>query len=202
MENLNKIIEQSENKFFRYGFYKTTMDEIAYELRISKKTIYKFFSSKDDLVSAIAMNFMNEMKSKIIPALNSDKNAIEKLGELIKVLTIASEKISSERMEEIKRYYPTLWDKIDHFRTEMMFGNITKVINQGKEEGLFVDYPTQIIMNVLVVSVREVVNPDFILKNNFSIITAARYALKIIIGGILTSKGKKEFNKIFNKVIK
>ena len=105
-------------------------------------------------------------------------------------------------MEEIKRYYPTLWDKIDHFRTEMMFGNITKVINQGKEEGLFVDYPTQIIMNVLVVSVREVVNPDFILKNNFSIITAARYALKIIIGGILTSKGKKEFNKIFNKVIK
>lgn len=202
MDDLNKIIEESENKFFRYGFYKTTMNEIASDLRISKKTIYKFFPSKDDLVSAIAMHFMNEMKNKIIPALNSDKNAIEKLGELTNILTIVTKKIPSERMEEIKRLYPNLWNKIDRFRTEMMFGNITKVINQGKEEGLFIDYPTQIIMNVLVAAVREVVNPDFILNNNFSISEAARYALKIIIGGILTPKGKKEFNKIFNKVIK
>ena len=195
MEEKNKIIELTEDKFFCDGFYKTTMDEIATELRMSKKTIYKFFPSKEDLVMAIAKHFMNKMKGKILPALNSDKNAVEKLGELIKILAGASEKISNKRMEEMKRHYPTLWDEIDSFRTQMMFGNITKVIDQGKKEGLFIDYPTNIVMNILVASVRNIVNPDFILNNNFSIIEAARCAFKIIIGGIVTEKGRKVFNQ-------
>lgn len=201
MEDQNKIIEHTEEKFFRDGFYKTTMDEIASDLRISKKTIYKFFPSKDDLVKAIAKYFMNRLKSTILPALNSDKNAIEKLGDLINILAKVSEKISATRMEELKRHYPSLWNEIDSFRTEMMFGNITKVIEQGKKEGLFVDHPTNIIMNVLVASVRSIVNPDFIMNNNYSIIEAARYAFRIVISGILTDKGKKEFNKSFNKVL-
>ena len=200
MEDQNKIIEHTEEKFFRDGFYKTTMDEIASELKMSKKTIYKFFPSKDELVMAIAKFFMNKMKSQILPALSTDKNAIEKLADLINILAKASEKISNKRMEEIKRHYPELWIEIDRFRTEMMFGNITKVIDQGKKEGLFIDYPTTIIMNILVASIRNIVNPDFILNNNFSIIEAARYAFKIIIGGIVTEKGKKIFNQTINKM--
>ena len=84
MDDQTKIIEQIEDKLFKEGFYKTTMDDVASELGMSKKTIYKFFPSKDDLVMAIAKHFMNSMKNKIVPALNSDKNAIEKLAELIK----------------------------------------------------------------------------------------------------------------------
>jgi len=195
-----KIIEQIEDKLFAEGFYKTTMDDVASELGMSKKTIYKFFPSKDDLVMAIAKHFMERMKSKILPALNSDKNAIEKLGDLINILAKGSEKISQKRMEEMKKHFPEIWIEIDKFRTQMMFGNITRVIDQGKKEGLFIDYPTNIIMNILVVSVRTIVTPDFILNNNFSIIEAARYAFKIIIGGIVTEKGKKVFNQTINKI--
>lgn len=201
MEVQNKIIAYTEKKFFRDGFYKTTMDEIASELRMSKKTIYKYFPSKDQLVHTIVMYFMQSMKSKIVPALQSDKNAIEKLSDLINIIANVSEKITADRFEELKRYYPDLWNEIDSFRTEMMFGTITKVIEQGKKESLFLDYPTSIIMNALVASVRSVVNPDFIMNNNYSILEAARYAFKIVIGGILSEKGKKEFNKSFNKVL-
>ena len=200
MEEKDKIIEQIEDKLFKEGFYKTTMDDVASELGMSKKTIYKFFPSKEDLVMAIAKHFMNRMKGKILPALNSDKNAIEKLGELIKILAGASENISTKRMEEMKKHFPGIWNEIDSFRTKMMFENITKVINQGKVEGLFIDYPTSIIMNMLVASIRSVVNPDFILNNNFSIIEAARTAFKILIGGIVTEKGKKIFNQTINKM--
>ena len=200
MDEQVKIIEQIEDKLFSEGFYKTTMDDVASELGMSKKTIYKFFPSKEDLVMAIAKHFMDRMKNKILPALNSDKNAIEKLSELIKILAGASEKISPKRMEEMKRHFPAIWNEIDNFRTKMMFENITKVIDQGRKEGLFIDYPTSIIMNVLVASIRSVVNPDFIMNNNFSIIEAARTVFKIIIGGILTEKGKKVFNQTINKM--
>jgi AcrR family transcriptional regulator len=200
MEDQNKIVELTEENFFREGFYKTTMDEIASELRMSKKTIYKFFPSKEDLVMAIAKHFMEEMKSKIVPALNSDKNAIEKLAELNSILAKTSEKISSKMMDEIRRHLPSLWSEIDNFRTKMMFGNITKVIDQGKAEGLFIDYPTPIIMNTLVSAVRAIVNPEFILNNNFSIGEAALFVFKVVIGGIVTEKGRKIFNKTINKM--
>ena len=176
------------------------MDEVASELKMSKKTIYKFFPSKQDLVKAIAKHFMEGLKNKILPALNSDKNAIEKLAELNNILAKVSQKVPSKRMDEIKTYFPSLWDEIDSFRTKMMFANITKVIDQGKEEGLFIDYPTPIIMNTLVSSVRAIVNPEFILNNNFSISEAALYTFKVVIGGIVTEKGKKVFNKTINKM--
>jgi AcrR family transcriptional regulator len=200
VEERDKIIEFGEEKFFRDGFYKTTMDEVASELKMSKKTIYKFFPSKDELIHSIAKHFMNKMKNKILPALNTEKNAIEKLEALMQILAKASEKISTARMEEMKRHFPSLWNEIDNFRTEMMFGNITKIIEQGKAEGLFIDYPTSIIMTILVVSVRNVVNPGFILNNNYSIIEAARFAFKVIIGGIVTEKGREVFNQTINKI--
>lgn len=200
MEEQNKIIEFSEEKFFRDGFYKTTMDEVAEEMRMSKKTIYKFFPSKEELITAVARHFMQKMRSKILPALNSNKNAIEKLEDLVTILTTASLKVTPKRIEEMQRHFPLLWSEIDNFRTKMMFENITKVINQGKSEGLFIDYPTTIIMNILVASVRNIVNPEFILNNNFSISEGARYAFRIIIGGIVTEKGKKTFNQTLNKI--
>jgi AcrR family transcriptional regulator len=200
MEEQNKIVELSEEKFFRDGFYKTTMDEVASELKMSKKTIYKFFPSKEELVIAIAKHFMEGLKSKILPALNSDKNAIEKLAELNNILAKVSQKVPSKRMDEIKTYFPSLWNEIDSFRTKMMFANITKVIDQGKAEGLFIDYPTPIIMNTLVSAVRSIVNPEFILNNNFSISEAALHTFKVVIGGIVTEKGRKVFNKTINKM--
>ena len=200
MNEQKKIVELTEEKFFRDGFYKTTMDEVASELKMSKKTIYKFFPSKDDLVTAIARHFMEGLKSKILPALNSDNNAIEKLAELNHILAKVSTKISSRKMDEIRKHYPKLWNEIDSFRTKMMFANITKVIDQGKAEGLFIDYPTPIVMNTLVSSVRAIVNPEFILNNNFSIGQAALYVFKVVIGGIVTTKGRKIFNKTINKM--
>lgn len=199
MDEKEKVIELAEERFFREGFYKTRMDDIASELKMSKKTIYKIFPSKEELVNSIAKHFMNKMKSKIVPALSSDKNAIEKLEELIKILAGVSQKMSPKMFEEMRRHFPTLWNEIDSFRTEMMFGNLTKVIDQGKAEGLFIDYPTQIIMNVLVASVRAIVNPEFILNNNFSILQAALSAFKIIIGGIVTEKGREVFNNTINQ---
>src|SRR3989339_789357 len=200
MKEQDRIIELGEESFFNEGFHKIKMDDIATELKMSKKTIYKFFPSKEELVSSIAKHFMNKIKNTVVPTLNSEKNAIEKLEELMKILASASQRMSPKMLDEMRRHFPALWNEIDRFRTEMMFGNLTKVINQGKTEGLFIDYPTPIIMNMLVASVRAIVNPEFILNNNFSIIEAARTAFKIIIGGIVTKKGKQLLNYKFEVI--
>ncbi len=190
-----KIIEFGAEKFFKEGFHKVTMEELSSDLRMSKKTIYKYFQSKEELVDEITKHFMNHMRSMILPVLNSDKNAVEKLEGLLGVLATASQKVSSKMIDDMRRHFPARWSEIDKFRTEMMFGNLTRVIEQGKREGLFLNYPTEIVMTTFVAAMRSVVNPEFILDNNFSIKEAAVTAFRIIIGGIVTEKGKKVLAK-------
>jgi len=199
MELQDRIVELGEEKLFREGFYKTRMEDIAIELHMSKKTIYKFFPSKSDLVMAVANHFTKKMERKILPILESDKNAIEKLADLLTLLSNTAGKIGDKVFKELKNHYPEVWQHVDSFRTEMMYGNITKVYEQGKREGLFLDFPTPIVMNVFVNAVRSTVNPEFIINNNFSIVTAAQTTFKIVLGGVLTEKGKVLFSKLFNQ---
>lgn len=200
MEEKEKILEFTEEKLFGQGFYKTTMAEISSELRMSKKTIYKHFPSKHDLVNAIAMRFTEKMKGKIIPILNSDKNAIEKMIGLVSLLSSTALKIGDKIFAELRTHFPSVWQQVDKFRTEMMYANISKVIDQGKKEGLIENYPTSLIMNILVNAVRSTVNPEFILNNNFSMKVAAQTTFKIILNGILTEKGKKQFAKLMKEI--
>ncbi len=199
MELKDKIVELGEEKLFKEGFYKTRMEDLAVELHMSKKTIYKHFPSKDELVMAVANHFTKKMEGKILPILQSDKNAIEKLSEFLTLLSNTAGKIGDKVFKELKNHYPEVWQHVDSFRTEMMYGNITKVYEQGKREGLFLDFPTPIVMNVFVNSVRSTVNPDFIINNNFSLVVAAQTTFRIILGGVLTEKGKVEFLKLFNQ---
>jgi len=199
MEETEKILEGSQETLFKEGFNKTTMDDIASSLKMSKKTIYKYFPSKNDLVMAVANHFTKKMEKKIIPILESDKNAIEKLAGLLNLLSNTAGKIGDRLFGELKNYYPEVWKHVDTFRTEMMYGNITKVYDQGKREGLFLDYPTPIVMNVFVNAVRSTVNPEFIFNNNFSMVVAAQTTFKIVLGGTLTDKGKEIFIKSFNQ---
>lgn len=199
MEIKEEILEAIQKKFFSEGFYKTTMDELASELRMSKKTIYKLFPSKNDLVNTIARRFTEQVKNKILPILESDMNAIEKLAGLINLLSNTAGRIGDRMFGELKNYFPSVWQEVDAFRTEMMYGNITRVIEQGKREGLFIDYPTPIIMNIMINSIRSTVNPEFIINNNFSMVVAAQTTFNIIIGGIVTDKGKELFIKSFSE---
>ncbi|KAF0153097.1 MAG: transcriptional regulator TetR family [Ignavibacteria bacterium] len=199
MKEKEKLLDGSQEILFTSGFYKTTMDDIASSLKMSKKTIYKYFPSKSDLVMAVANHFTKKMERKIIPIIESDKNAVEKLSELIALLSKTAGKIGDRLLGELRSNYPEVWKHVDGFRTEMMYGNITKVYEQGKAEGLFLDYPTPIVMNIFVNAVRTTVNPEFIINNNFSVVVAAQTTFKIIIGGVLTEKGKKIFDKSFNK---
>jgi len=139
------------------------------------------------------------MERKILPILESDKNAIEKLADLLTLLSNTAGKIGDKVFKELKNHYPEVWQHVDSFRTEMMYGNITKVYEQGKREGLFLDFPTPIVMNVFVNAVKSTVNPEFIINNNFSIVTAAQTTFKIVLGGVLTEKGKVLFSKLFNQ---
>jgi AcrR family transcriptional regulator len=199
MEEQEKILDFVEDKVFKDGITKTTMGDLATEMKISKKTIYKFFPSKDELVKAIAKRFMNRVRKNIEATLNKDTNAVEKFTDLVLTITNVVSRVGDSWMKEMQKDFPKLWQEIDNFRTKMIYDNLAKVVEQGKSEGLLEDHPTSIILTIYTASVRAVIQPDFVINNNFSLKQAVQHTFRIMMNGILTEKGKELFNQTIIK---
>lgn len=194
-----KIIKLARKKYLRDGFYKTSMDSIAADLRMSKKTIYKHFPNKESLVEEVVFDFMGTVKENIEGIFNSDKNAVIKVTVFLEHLVRIISQISENWLKDLQLHMPDLWTKIDSFREKKMTSEITRLIDQGKKEKLFLDYPIEIIVTMFVSSIRSIVNPEFLLNNKFSYDQAAQIGIEILLNGILTEKGKKIFNKLYKR---
>jgi AcrR family transcriptional regulator len=196
-----KILTKVSERFLRDGFYKITMSEIASDLHISKKTIYKHFSTKEALVDATIDFFMCGVKTDVEIIVNGDDNSVVKFCRLLERIWKVFMKIGDRWLNELHTFRPDAWKKVEEFRAKMIYNNLSRIIEQGKNEKMIHDFPTPIIMNVFLVSVQSTVNPQFVINNNFSMIEAVENTFNILLNGILTEKGKKIY-KSFKRRIK
>ncbi|MCF8243257.1 MAG: TetR/AcrR family transcriptional regulator [Melioribacteraceae bacterium] len=192
--NIDKIINHATDKFLSEGFLKITMDDIARELKMSKKTIYKYFSSKDALLEATINRFQTNIKQNLESYVSADIDTVQKLILFSDMIFSITVKISGKWLKDI-RTRPEYWRKIDSFREKVFFENFSKIVEQGKKEQVIVDKPSRIILTIMIAAISGVINPDFLFNNNFSIRTAGEQTLDILLSGILTKKGKKIYKK-------
>ncbi len=191
-----KILNYAQERFFREGFYKISMDELSKELGISKSTLYKNFPSKMDLLQDTILLLISTVKSKIIASINSDKNAVEKFVLVIQVLTATITRFTDKFMSDLEHHAPHIWVTVDETRKKMLYEHISKIIVQGQKEQLIKDYPPEIIITLITGAIRGIVNPQFLIATSFSYNDAVHYAFKILLNGIFTKKGQTIFNKI------
>lgn len=195
MNESDKIVKYSTEAFLEKGFYKTTMDQLAKGMRISKKTIYKYFPSKSLLLEKVVLGFQRKIKTEVDIIVNSNKCLIDKMKDLVSFFAKFSLIINKKILTDLITHEPELWEKIDNFRTDVMQNVWEKLIVEGKQEGLIVNKSNQIIIAVILSSIRGIINPHFLTKNNISINEAFEETFSIVIRGILTEKGRIEFEK-------
>jgi AcrR family transcriptional regulator len=191
-----KIIGFTSEKFFTEGFHKTTVDEIARELRISKNTIYKYFPTKEKLIWSVTETIINLVSSKITLIIDSDENALAKLLGMLGILHKQILRFSDKWLRDMQIHAPQMWEKVDAIRKKIMYNNISRIIKQGQKEKLFKDYPPEIIVQVFTSSLRAIVNPQFLLDVKYTNWEAARFTFEILLNGILTEKGKSVYKTI------
>lgn len=188
-----KILKFSRDKFIKEGFYKVTMDQIASELRVSKKTIYKYFPSKENLVQESVEFIKGYVSASVIKVIESEENAIIKIVGVVTIISNLWINVKDNILVDLEKHYPKVWQEMDEFRTMMMTKNITKLFEQGKREGWVKDYPSEIIRTIFMGGVKAVVNPDFFVDSQLSISKAIEMSFEIMLNGLLTEKGKELF---------
>jgi AcrR family transcriptional regulator len=191
----DKILRFSQKKFLNEGFYKITMDEIARDLQVSKKTIYKYFPSKENLVEEISSNLISGINCDLDSIIEGKENVVVKF---VKVLNMYSNKMmyhNEKWYRDLQLHMPHIWQQIDNLRIDRVHNGLNKLLEQGRKEKLVEGIPSEIIITSIITTVRAVINPEFILKNKFSMQEAFKYTFEMFLNGILTKTGKEKYLK-------
>ena len=199
LEEKERIIEIAEQRFLQHGTSKVTLDEIASDLRMSKKTIYKFFPSKEDLLKTIVHAIMARLRARVEGIVESDKPFAQKAPELLAVLGRQIGMISKQFMLDLQRFAPALWKEMDEFRRERILTNVRRMFSQAQKEGVFrKDLDIELFILVFLSSVQGIVNPHNLTQQSFSGEEALAGIFKIIFEGAVTDEARKDLH-LFDK---
>jgi AcrR family transcriptional regulator len=192
-----KIVQYAGDLFFQFGASKVTMEEIADRLGMSKKTLYKFFTSKDELLAAVLDEFHCAMQNIVEPLLQAAFHAdneqfvstMVKLGD--SVATVITRNQKSPLFNDIQRNYPVLWERIEERKRTTMTMSLRSMLQQGMERGLFrADVNYDVFLLVYLSAMQEILNPTTLATLPLTAGDAYKMVISIIFGGALTDEGR------------
>ncbi|CAA0162819.1 putative transcriptional regulator, TetR family [Tenacibaculum maritimum] len=189
----DKILDKAGDMFLNFGFKSVTMDDIASEIGISKKTIYAHFKNKTDLVEAVTSALFTAICNGIDLIHEQQQNPIKELYE-VKMFVMASLKDEkSSPQYQLQKYYPKLYKTFKHKQFEFMQNCIKANLARGIEQGLFresidTDFVARVYFNGMV----GIKNPELFPLKHHSMNTLMNYFLEYHLRGICSLKGLQE----------
>ncbi|MDF0717717.1 TetR/AcrR family transcriptional regulator [Muricauda sp. 334s03] len=133
-----EVLKCSVDNFTKFGSKHFTMDELAQTLGISKKTIYKYYPSKEDLVTASVKFLIDEFSFKVENIVYSHKDPITSITLIYKSGFERLNQFRPSFIFGIKKYYPKAYDLFENFRSHMVNKVIYGLLEKAKKEGIIV----------------------------------------------------------------
>lgn len=179
----DKIIQSATQQILKYGFRKFTIDDIASDLGISKKTVYKYFESKSQIISAVMDTYVEMEKARTLVALQTEGGWIDKFNQVI--FSETREKAPNWLLQELQQYFPEEWEKgkaIGEFKQTHM----RELLRQGIETGdIRPDINPAIVDMALNKAIGGVFDFDFLNQNDLTLNQAMEEIQKLFLNGIL-----------------
>lgn len=186
-----QVLNEAKKLFFVYGFKKVSMDEIAAACKMSKKTIYQLYSSKDELIRECVDRISTEKVSAIHRILDSEPLVSGELNGMFEIFGTINQDVSEAMMRDMS-YFPDVWNMIEEKRMTV-FARMGYIIEQGKLDGsinpsLNVDLFLRIFMGIL----QRFANPAMFAELNLRPSEFIEQMKMVVFEGILTVKARRQ----------
>jgi len=177
------------------------MDDIAGELSISKKTIYQYFSDKDELVSEVTRHIINN-EIKIFKQFSMDaKDPLDELVTISKCLRENFKDINPSLLYDLKKYHKRAWGQWLAYKSNFVKKNIADNLRKGIEKGF---YRKEIDIETLATFRMQMIEMAFDVsvfpKETFSLAEVQMQIFDNFVYGLLTDKGRKLYQEYQDKL--
>ncbi len=197
---LNNLLEKVSNLYNRYGIRSITMDDVAQKLAISKKTLYKLFSDKSDLVEQVLLFELSNKRPN--PGDLKNRNAIEDLFWVNKMINQTISDTNPSKEFDLQKYYPEIYKKIHDIKTKNIMKSMLANLRKGKKEELYRnDLDEDIIARMYLLRMHRIPHNEIITASEF---TSSKFIYEMFvyhIRGIASTKGIAFLEKNIDKLL-
>lgn len=188
-----RLLLTAMQEFMQYGFSRISMDDLAEKMGMSKKTLYKYYPSKEELVKAV----LELRKSKVAELMSFIERKVPKhaFGEKIvqvsqKVAAFLSE-IHPHVMYDLKKSFPLIFDDFDSFRRAKIVQGFTHALNEGRASGVFRDdIPIELAVHMHLTLISTMMNPEYLANQQYTPLQVFNMILRCTMEGLCTNKGR------------
>jgi AcrR family transcriptional regulator len=189
----HRIVEAARPHFFSHGFRRVTMDDLAEELGISKKTLYAHFPGKIDLLEAVLADKFTRLEAKLKEITRAyPHDFLAALHELL-VKTLAElDEIKPPFVRDMRQKAPHVFKNVERRRGELIERFFGKLFIEGQRTGMVrKDLPAKLLIEILLAAVQAIVNPAKLEELGLMPKTAFASVIKVVLEGVITRKGRK-----------
>ncbi|MEN6368958.1 MAG: TetR/AcrR family transcriptional regulator [Thermotogota bacterium] len=186
-----EILSAGRQILLSEGLRAITTDEVARRARVSKKTLYNLFPSKDALVEAIVVSFIQANLARWDEVLETEETAMDRIIASLDLVTRFLPQIQTTVIEQVGRIAPSLWEKIDKMRLERV-ARLRTLMAQAQLDGYVRDDidPAHWFL-LLTATIRSALTPQVLLETRIPLPGLVDALKKIYGDGLLTEKGRR-----------
>ena len=189
-EELKNILIKVRELYTKYGIKSITMDDVARELAISKKTLYQYVTDKDDLVGKFIDNEIAIRREEICKCFRIGYNAVEELFAISSFMNKLMRNQNSATDYDLKKYYPVHYHKTINARREGIYNYILANLKKGIKEGLYrKEMDKEVIAKLYLWRTENVHFDELFTVEEFTSVKLFVELLNYHVRGIATEKG-------------
>jgi AcrR family transcriptional regulator len=191
--NRQRIVEAARAHFFRHGFRSVTMDDLAAELGISKKTIYAHFPGKFDLLEAVLADKFAGVEATLKGVTRAHPHDFPAtLHELLAGTQHELDEIRPPFVRDMRQKAPHVFKVVERRRGALIQRYFGELFAEGQRAGMVrKDVPVRLMIEILLAMVQSIMNPSKMEELGMMPKEGFAGILKIVLEGALTEKGRK-----------
>lgn len=189
-----RIIAKARRHFFSFGFRGVTMDDLARELGMSKKTIYAYFPSKAWLLEAVLLSKSRDVERDLeLITANSSSDFLAALHLLLQRIQEHLEEIQPPFMRDMQREGPEAFKLVETRRRELLNHYFGKLVEDGQKAGIIRnDIPSRLVVEILLAATQAIMNPPKMAELGLKPKTGFSAIITVIFKGVITEEGRSK----------
>jgi AcrR family transcriptional regulator len=186
-----RMVSGARRHFFANGFRHVTMDDLAGELGMSKKTFYAHFPSKNDLLRSVLMDKLDDVDADLAQvAHRSSTDVPAALRQLLARVQRHTDEIQPIFIRDLRREAPEMFQLVEERRRDIIQRHFGRLFVAGRKTGVIrKDIPTRLLIEILLGAVQAIINPPKMAELGLTPKTGFSTILKVVLHGVITGKG-------------
>ena len=198
-----RIKEKAHDLFMQYGLRSVSMDDIASNLGMSKKTIYQYYADKDELIGAVISEELQNNESICNRDRNLSDNAVHEIFLAIDMVLELFRTMNPSLLYDMQKYHPNTFLKFQQYKNDFLYNTIRANLERGIQEGLYREgLNLDLLSRFRVESMMVPFHPDFHTRFKSNMAQIQEELILHFLFGLASPKGYKLITKYQQERIK